>query len=452
MDWRMQIHLPSRVKYILNTLMEHGYEAYAVGGCVRDSILGRTPGDWDITTSAMPEETKALFEKTFDTGIEHGTVTVLLGHEGFEVTTYRIDGKYEDSRHPKEVTFTRNLKEDLLRRDFTINAMAYNEQDGLVDLFGGLSDLDNRIIRCVGDPYDRLNEDALRILRGVRFAAQLDFEIDPETSEAMSALSENLRNISAERIQVELVKMLTSPRPELLRVAYELGITSVILPEFDRMMETTQDNPHHAYTVGEHTLIAMQNIPATKILRLTMLLHDVGKPVTKTMDVEGIAHFYHHDYVGVEMAKNILKRLKFDNHTITQVAHLIRHHDERIGSDPLTVRRQMNRVGEENFGAYMLVRRADTLAQSPTFMEEKLQKLNDIQWTWTEIVEAGQCVSLKNLAVNGKDLIAIGVKPGKQIGWLLGVLLQKVIERPELNTKEALFGLALERNILQQFK
>mgnify|MGYP000793136968 FL=1 len=242
------IKLPDDVQFIIHTLQLHGFEAYAVGGCVRDSILGREPGDWDITTSAMPEETKALFDKTFDTGIEHGTITVLLNHEGYEVTTYRIDGKYEDSRHPKEVTFTRNLKEDLLRRDFTINAMAYNDKDGIVDIFGGMQDLEKHMIRCVGNARERFSEDALRILRGVRFAAQLGFEIDEETKEGMKLLAPTLENISAERIQVELVKMLTSDRPELIRTAYELGITKVFLPEFDRMMETKQETLHHMYT------------------------------------------------------------------------------------------------------------------------------------------------------------------------------------------------------------
>lgn len=208
-----RIQLPERVDRIITTLQDHGYEAYAVGGCIRDSLLGREPGDWDITTSATPEETKALFRKTFDTGIEHGTVTVLMGEEGFEVTTYRIDGKYEDGRHPKEVCFTRNLREDLLRRDFTINAMAYNETEGLVDIFGGISDLKKGVIRCVGDAGERFAEDALRILRGIRFAAQLGFEIDEDTKQGMSALAPTLEKISAERIQVELIKMLVSDRP-----------------------------------------------------------------------------------------------------------------------------------------------------------------------------------------------------------------------------------------------
>ena len=239
------IRLPEKVNTIIITLQNAGFEAYVVGGCVRDSILGRQPEDWDITTSATPGETKALFEKTFDTGIKHGTVTILLDREGFEVTTYRIDGKYEDNRHPKEVTFTRSLKEDLLRRDFTINAMAYNEKEGLVDIFGGLTDLKEKRIRCVGDAKQRFLEDALRILRGIRFAAQLGFSIEDETRAGMRELAPTLRKISAERIQAELIKMLVSDRPGLLLEAYELGITAQFLPEFDRLMKTEQETPHH---------------------------------------------------------------------------------------------------------------------------------------------------------------------------------------------------------------
>ena len=242
----MKITLPEKVKKIIHTLKSHGYEAYAVGGCVRDSILGREPEDWDITTSALPEETKALFERTFDTGIEHGTITVLMGKEGFEVTTYRIDGKYEDNRHPKQVTFTRCLREDLLRRDFTINAMAYNEEEGIVDIFGGMEDLKEGVIRCVGNAKERFGEDALRILRAVRFSAQLGFSIEEETKAGIVALAPTLQQISAERIQVELVKMLVSPNPERIRLAYELGITKVILPEFDEMMNTAYNTLYYS--------------------------------------------------------------------------------------------------------------------------------------------------------------------------------------------------------------
>ena len=432
------IQLPEKVGRIIGTLQEHGYEAYAVGGCIRDSILGREPEDWDITTSAMPEETKALFDKTFDTGIQHGTITVLLEKEGFEVTTYRIDGKYEDSRHPKEVTFTRNLREDLLRRDFTINAMAYNETDGLVDIFGGLEDLEAWMIRCVGTAKERFKEDALRILRGVRFAAQLGFDIEEDTRQGMKELAWTLQNISAERIQVELVKMITSKRPEMLREAYELGMTRIVLPEFDQLMTTGQETPHHMYSVGEHTLHAMKNIRADKILRLAMLLHDMGKPALKTVDEAGVAHFKKHALESERIAENVLRRLKFDNDTIRKVTRLVRCHDLRMPATAKSVRRAMNQIGEELFPYYMEVRRADVLAQSMYQREEKIENLDQIEELYHQIVEDGDCVSLKDLAVTGRDLIASGMKPGKKIGEKLEELLKLVIEDPKLNTKEEL--------------
>ena len=432
------IQLPEKVGRIIGTLQEHGYEAYAVGGCIRDSILGREPEDWDITTSAMPEETKALFDKTFDTGIQHGTITVLLEKEGFEVTTYRIDGKYEDSRHPKEVTFTRNLREDLLRRDFTINAMAYNETDGLVDIFGGLEDLEAGMIRCVGTAKERFKEDALRILRGVRFAAQLGFDIEEDTRQGMKELAWTLQNISAERIQVELVKMITSKRPEMLREAYELGMTRIVLPEFDQLMTTGQETPHHMYSVGEHTLHAMKNIRADKILRLAMLLHDMGKPALKTVDEAGVAHFKKHALESERIAGTVLRRLKFDNDTIRKVTRLVRCHDLRMPATAKSVRRAMNQIGEELFPYYMEVRRADVLAQSMYQREEKIENLDQIEELYRQIVEDGDCVSLKDLAVTGRDLIASGMKPGKKIGEKLEELLKLVIEDPKLNTKEEL--------------
>lgn len=432
------IQLPEKVGRIIRTLQENGHEAYAVGGCIRDSILGRDPEDWDITTSATPEETKALFDKTFDTGIQHGTITVLLEKEGFEVTTYRVDGKYEDSRHPKEVTFTRNLREDLLRRDFTINAMAYNEKDGLVDIFGGLEDLEAKIIRCVGNAKERFGEDALRILRGVRFAAQLGFDIEKDTRQGMGDLAWTLKNISAERIQVELVKMITSQQPDMVREAYELGMTSVFLPEFDQLMATGQETPHHMYNVGEHTLHAMNNIRGDKILRLTMLLHDMGKPALKTVDEEGVAHFKKHALESEIIAGNVLRRLKFDNDTIRKVTRLVRYHDLRMPATAKNVRRAMNKIGEELFPYYMEVRRADVLAQSMYQRDEKIKNLDDIEELYRQIVKDGDCVSLKTLAVTGRDLIASGIKPGKEIGEKLDELLKLVIEDPELNTKEEL--------------
>ncbi len=440
----MKIELPKKVSQIIETLQANGFEAYAVGGCVRDSILGRIPDDWDITTSATPQETKQLFRKTFDTGIEHGTITVLLEKEAFEVTTYRVDGKYEDSRHPSEVTFTRSLKEDLLRRDFTINAMAYNDTEGLVDIFGGMEDLRNQVIRCVGDARARFGEDALRILRAVRFAAQLGFEIEEETQQGIRELAPTLANISAERIQVELVKLLVSQKPDLLRMAYELGITKVILPEFDELMTTEQETPHHCYSVGEHTIKSIELVRADKVLRLTMLLHDIAKPKMKTIDETGRAHFKKHDVEGVQMAKSILRRLKFDNDTMNKVVRLVQFHDYRMEATPRLVRRAMNKIGEDLFAEYLEVRMADTLAQSEYKREEKLQNLQDIRVCYEEILAKQQCVSLKDLAVTGSDLIADGMKPGREIGAVLSALLERVIEQPELNEKETLLKLRRE--------
>ena len=434
----VEIQIPEKVNKIIHTLQEHGYEAYAVGGCVRDSFLGREPMDWDITTSAMPEETKALFPHTFDTGIEHGTITVLLDHEGFEVTTYRVDGKYEDSRHPKEVIFVRNLQEDLLRRDFTINAMAYNEKEGLVDIFGGMDDLKAGIIRCVGNAQARFSEDALRILRGIRFAAQLGFELEDETREGMRLLAPTLRKISAERIQVELVKTLTSSRPDLLREAWKLGITKEFLPEFDLAMETTQETVHHMYTVGEHILHTLLEVRTDRILRLTMLLHDIGKPYMKTMDADGVAHFKGHPEKSSELANEILHRLKFDNDTIRKVTKLVRYHDHRMPVTPAHVRRAVHEIGEDLFPLYLEVRRADVAAQSMYQRKEKVADIDGVEKLYHEIMERKECVSLKTLAVTGKDLIAAGMKPGKEIGQMLEHFLDLVLEHPELNQKEEL--------------
>ena len=420
-----KIVLPEKVNDIILALQRHGYEAYAIGGCVRDSLLGREPEDWDITTSATPVEVKAIFPRTFDTGIQHGTVTVLLDKEGFEVTTYRIDGKYEDSRHPKEVTFTACLKEDLRRRDFTINAMAYNASEGLIDIFGGIEDLEQGVIRCVGNARERFSEDALRILRGVRFAAQLGFAIEEETRKGMRELAPTLRKISAERIQVELVKLLVSDRPDMMREAYELGLTREFLPEFDRLMETEQETPHHMYNVGEHTLHAMLNVRADKILRLTMLLHDMGKPALKTVDETGRAHFKKHAFESEKITKQVLRRLKFDNDTLHNVSRLVLYHDYRMPADPKAVRRAMNKIGEDIFPCYMEVRRADVLAQSMYKREEKVKNLDEIEELYRQIVDAGQCVSLKSLAVTGKDLIAAGMEPGKEIGEKLNELVDK---------------------------
>lgn len=437
----MKISLPKDVEYIINTLQRAGYEAYAVGGCVRDTILNREPDDWDITTSAKPMEIKKLFPVTIDTGIQHGTVTVLRNHVGYEVTTYRIDGEYADNRHPKEVIFTASLKEDLLRRDFTINAMAYNHEDGIIDEYGGLNDISDGIIRCVGNPYDRFSEDALRIMRAVRFSAQLGYRIEEETSKAIVKLAPNLSTISAERINTELTKLLLSPNPDYLRDACRLGITRVVLPEFDKCMECEQVNPHHCYSVGEHTLHSLRFVPNDRVLRYTMLFHDFGKPDTRSVGEDGRMHFYGHPLVSERMASDIMHRLKFDNDTLHAVKLLCRNHDLEIIEDKKHVRRAMNKLGSDNFSKLLMVKRADCMAQSDYKREEKLASLDKLESIYNEIVSAKECVCMKDLAVCGRDLIDLGVKPGPAMGVILGELLSKVIDEPSLNDREVLLDM-----------
>ncbi|MCQ2493763.1 MAG: CCA tRNA nucleotidyltransferase [Lachnospiraceae bacterium] len=442
----MRITIPEKAKYIIDVLEDAGYEAYVVGGCVRDSILGREPQDWDITTSALPLRVKELFRRTIDTGLQHGTVTVMQGEEGFEVTTYRIDGEYEDGRHPKDVTFTPNLEEDLLRRDFTINAMAYNDRRGLVDLYDGIGDIERKIIRCVGDPNARFSEDALRMLRAVRFSAQLGYTIEPATREAITKLAPTLEKISAERIRTELVKLLVSNNPYELKEAYETGMTAVFLPEFDRAMQTEQNHKHHCYSVGEHILHAIEEVEATQVLRMAMLLHDIGKPDTLTVDESGITHFHGHVQKSEEMAKVILRRLKFDNDSIDKICRLVRFHDYGMGivPDEKIVRRAVNKIGEDIFSMFLQVGRADIMAQSDYERESKLANNDSWGKMYDKIMEENQCVSLKTLKINGRTLIEMGVKPGPELGRILNTLLEEVLDNPSGNDEEWLKNRAQE--------
>ncbi|MDD6733567.1 MAG: HD domain-containing protein, partial [Lachnospiraceae bacterium] len=347
-----------------------------------------------------------------------------------------------DGRHPVEVTFTPCLSEDLLRRDFTINAMAYNETDGLVDLFGGLEDIARKQIRCVGNPRERFTEDALRLLRAIRFSAQLGYEIDAATEGAIREIAPNLQKISAERIQTELVKILLSDHPKRLERAYELGLTKYFIPELDLAYETGQNNPHHCYNVGEHMINSIGYAPKDKVLRLTMLFHDIGKPLCKTTDSEGIDHFYDHPLKSAEMAKQILRRLKFDNDTIAKVSKLISYHDERIESGIRPMRRAVARIGEDIFPELFEVFEADLSAQSDYLREKKFAKLGENRRDYEELIRLGQCVSKETLAVDGKDLIQMGMRPGPEIGKVLKKLLEYVVENPELNEKNILLSYA----------
>ena len=436
--YEMKLDLPASVRQILHTLEEAGYEAYTVGGCVRDSVLGRTPADWDITSAARPEEVKALFPHTIDTGIRHGTVTVMRDHVGYEITTYRVDGEYLDGRHPREVLFTPSLAEDLKRRDFTINAMAYHPKRGLVDLFGGIKDLRRGLVRCVGDPGQRFREDALRMLRAVRFAAQLGFQLDEDTADAIRDLAPSLARVSAERIQVELVKTICSDHPEYLEMAYELGLTAVFLPEFDACMRTPQNTPHHFTDVGRHSLLVMKKVSNDRILRLAALLHDIAKPVCRTTDAQGVDHFKGHPEEGARMAGQILERLRFDKETIDRVVQLVRAHDERPEANLRSVRRAMVRVGDKAFPGLFELKRADMLAQSDYGRREKLAQIDDFARLREEILARKDALAVGDLMISGRDLLAMGVPQGRLVGEILRALLLEVLEDPDRNRPDYL--------------
>ena len=434
----LEIEIPQGAAWVLEQLRDAGYEAYVVGGCVRDSLLHRMPDDWDITTSAKPEDTKRIFRRTVDTGIQHGTVTVMVDRTGYEVTTYRIDGEYADGRHPEHVTFTASLLEDLKRRDFTINAMAYSPAEGLVDEFDGIGDINRRVIRAVGDPVQRFTEDALRMMRAIRFSAQLDYRIDEDTKEGIRLLAPNLQKVSAERIRVELEKLLLSEHPEELKEAYELGLLRQFLPELSECMECGQNNPHHCLSVGDHILCAVKAARRDKVLRLALLLHDIAKPQVKTTDENGIDHFHGHAARSAALAERILRDLKYDNQTREAAVRLIAWHDCNLGDSLPEIRKSISELGEEWFLPLLEVKTSDVEAQSDYQRDEKLGKIEYWRNAFEEIRCAGDCLSLKDLAVSGKDLIAAGAAPGKEIGRILHEMLEEVLREPAHNTREYL--------------
>lgn len=410
----VRIALPKDVKHIIGVLMENGYEAYAVGGCVRDSILGRVPGDWDITTSALPMQVKELFRRTVDTGIQHGTVTVMLGRNGYEVTTYRIDGRYEDSRHPESVEFTPKLEEDLKRRDFTINAMAYNDEHGIVDIFDGVGDLQRKIIRCVGNAHDRFDEDALRILRAVRFSAQLGFGIEENTARAAKELAVNLKRISSERIHTEFNKMLKSAHPDYFSVADAIGIMEIVLPEY------------HVMSAEDKAFVGALAKKCACLLpeRYAAMLFMSGR-----YSEEGAA----------DTAKRVLKRLKLDNDTINTASMLLRFGMLEITDDESRIRHIIYETGDKNILRILDFRTAYEKCIGNDIAD--VRRMYDI---CNMIFERGDCVSLKNLAITGKELIAMGVPAGRQMGEILNSLLMLVLDNPQLNDREQLSKEALK--------
>lgn len=440
----VQIQLPPQVEYALKKLQDAGFSAYIVGGCVRDALRGETPHDWDMTTSALPQQTKACFadDPVIETGLQHGTVTVLRDHMPLEITTYRIDGAYTDNRRPDSVTFTRNLRDDLSRRDFTVNAMAYHPSEGIIDLFGGQQDLQNKRIACVGTPSERFSEDGLRILRALRFSSVLDFTIAPETAAAIHAQKDLLLGISAERIFAELTKLLCGVGAERILREYA-DVLFTILPDLQPMYGFDQQNPHHCYDVYEHTLHAVSAIPPEPILRYAALLHDSGKPAVFTKDERG-GHFYAHAEISTEIARNSLHRLKSDRRTLDTVCRLVQHHD-MVFPTPVSekrLKRLVSKLGFEDTKSLLLLHRADVSAQAECHRAERIAQSDELLAMLDALAAADECLTLKKLAISGNDLIALGIPKGKEIGNTLNALLEQVIDGRLPNEKCALLAAA----------
>ena len=441
----MTMDMPKNVDTAINLLQSAGFEAYAVGGCVRDSLLGKTPNDWDITTSAKPEDMKSVFADfhCIDTGIKHGTVTVVIDGEPLEITTFRLDGEYEDNRHPKSVTFTSNLGADLGRRDFTVNAMAYSKKTGTVDLFGGQNDLKNKIIRCVGDPDRRFNEDALRILRALRFASALNFEIEEKTAQSLLKNRALLGNISEERIAKELLKLVCGKGAKRILTDFA-PVLFEILPELQPMYKNSHDNPHHCYDIYEHTLIAVESIDPEPTLRFAMLLHDCGKPAVKKFDENGVAHFYGHQRISAEISAQILARLKVSNKFRDEILFLVSNHDRwELYENTEKMPRYLSKFGLDGVLNLLKVMRADVLAQSPEY-RYRLDQIADAEETAKNLAAQKPCLSLSELQINGRTLMDIGIPQGRKLGAVLAQLLDEVIDGVTKNTQEALTTRARE--------
>ena len=441
----MKINTPNKVNSIIDRFYENNYEAFMVGGCVRDSLLGLTPKDFDITTSATPDITQDLFEKTIPTGIKHGTITIRIEKESFEVTTYRTEGNYINNRKPETVTFVSNIKEDLSRRDFTINALAYNNREGLLDFFSGLDDLNNKLIRAVGDANVRFKEDALRMLRAIRFSCQLGFEIEENTLLAIEKNSSLIQNISIERVRDELCKILiTSNASKGLETLYKTGLLKLILPEINSLVGYTPRCNNHNQNVFTHTLKVINNTNNDLILRLSALFHDVGKLNTLTELPNGHCYFPNHNKESALMTAKIMRRLKFDNHTISRIVKLVYDHlvlNVTYMPNDGEVKRLLNRVGVENIYVLFELQKADinSLWDPVPFVA----KVDFIKNRVDIILENNEPLTIKDLAINGSDILKeFNIKPNRFLGDLLNNLLEKVLDDKTLNTKDTLFALS----------
>lgn len=437
--------LPAPVAELLARLKQAGFSAYAVGGCVRDSLLGMEPHDWDICTSALPEQMQEVFSgyRTVETGLKHGTLTVIADHLPYEVTTFRIDGNYTDHRHPDSVIFVDDLTRDLARRDFTVNAMAWSPDAGLQDPFGGQQDLSAKIIRCVGEPEQRFDEDALRILRAMRFAAVYDFEIESSTASALRKMAPDLKRIAGERIREELLRLLCGKAAGRILRAYP-EVLAEIIPEIRPMIGYDQRNHHHSYDLWEHTVRGIEGVPADPVLRLTMLLHDTGKPVVRTTDEKGEGHYKGHPKVSEEIARRTAEALHLDNAFRDRLCTLVRHHDTplrtengEINTDRSFLLRRLNKYGETDLRALFLIHRSDRIATGYTTTEREDIRLKERMDALDALLAEQPCFTLKDLAVNGRDLTATGLK-GKAVGETLQQLLEAVMDGAVPNEKEAL--------------
>ena len=441
----MKIVLPKNVKLIIDILNKNNFEAFIVGGCVRDSIIRLTPHDWDICTNAKPEEIKKCFEffNTFDSGIKHGTISIVIDGEVYEVTTYRIDGTYSDNRRPDSVTFTSDIAKDLARRDFTINAMAYNEQCGLIDPYSGRNDLLDKIIRCVGNSDFRFNEDALRIIRALRFASVYDFVIENETSKSICKNADLLKNIAVERISVEFNKLLCGNGAEEILNNYR-DVIAVFIPEIKPMFDYSQHTKHHNRDLWRHTTYSVKSIDKMPLLRMSMLLHDIGKPRACKRDEDGTCHFKGHPKYSAEMAEIILRRLKYPTDFIETCVTLIKYHDVRFSGSKRQLRHVMSAIGDKNVELLLKIQRADIMAQSDYKHKEKLEKLDLACEVYEEVLADKDCFTLKQLKINGNDIKKLGVTEGVKIGKILKMLLSLVIEDKLENKKSALLNKAEE--------
>jgi tRNA nucleotidyltransferase (CCA-adding enzyme) len=441
----LNIFIPDDVRIIMNKLSENGYKSYIVGGCLRDSILMRPIHDWDICTSAKPNEMLEIFKEfhVIETGIKHGTITIVLNENNYEVTTFRIDGNYNDNRHPDSVEFVNDITLDLSRRDFTINAMAYNLLEGLIDPFRGYQDLQNKIIKCVGNPSDRFQEDALRMLRAVRFSAQLDFIIEDKTYNAIKENKCLIKNISKERINAEIVKILMSDNPVDIWKLKHVELMEIIIPYLDKCFGVGQNNPFHNLDIGKHIVKSLINSPKDLEIRLALMLHDIGKVDRKTTDENGIDHFIRHEIKSAHLAKRWLEKYRFDNNTINNVFALVMNHDCFVlGTSKKSIKRLLNKLGVELTNKVILMRKCDILAQSSYMQKEKLQELEEVKLRLTEIIMDNEAFKISDLAINGNDMIELGYKPSKELGNALSTILEMVIDDPTLNTKNQLQEIA----------